>query len=155
MIDPLQTASVADASRLSHTNTAVARSTAVRGASFAGELARFSRSATPSTASPSTATASTAPNAVKAETRPDNEQTKKVAGHPYSRVENGPDKGRYLNQVDGSPREGAVFKRVERDNRVLHVYGTGKDKVVVEVKSKAATAQPSPPATSGGTPSTT
>jgi len=139
MIDPIQTASVADASRLSHTNAAVARSTAVRGTSFAGQLERF---------------ANTAPNTVKAETRPDNEQTKKVAGHPYSRVENGPDKGRYLNQVDGNPREGAVFKRVERDDRVLHVYGTGKDRVVIEVKSKHPDAQP-PSATGGAKPATT
>jgi hypothetical protein len=139
MIDPIQTASVADASRLSHTNTAVARSTAVRGPSFAGQLERF---------------ASTAPNAVKAQTRPDNEQTKKVAGHPYSRVENGPDKGRYLNQVDGNPREGAVFKRVERDDHVLHIYGTGKDRVVIAVKSKDTDAPPSPRATGGATPAT-
>jgi len=140
MIDPIQTASVADASRLSHTNTAAARSTAVRGTSFAGELARF---------------ATTAPDTVKAETRPDNEQTKKVAGHPYSRVENGPDKGRYLNQVDGSPREGAVFKRQERDDHVLHIYGTGKDRVVIAVKSKDSDAPPSPPATGGATPAAT
>jgi hypothetical protein len=139
MIDPIQTASVADASRLSHTNTAVARSTAVRGTSFAGQLERF---------------ASTAPNTVKAETRPDNEQTKKVAGHPYARVENGADKGRYLNQLDGNPREGAVFKLVERDDRVLHVYGTGKDRVVVEVKPKDPEAKP-PSATGGAKPATT
>jgi hypothetical protein len=139
MIDPIQTASVADASRLAPANTATARTTAVRGTSFAGELARF---------------ATSAPNAVKAETRPDNEQTKKVAGHPYSRVENGADKGRYLNQVDGNPREGAVFKLVKRDDRVLHVYGSGQDRVVIEVKSKDAPARP--PATTGGaTPATT
>jgi hypothetical protein len=136
MIDPIQTASAADASRLAP-KTAVARSAATGGASFAGELMRA---------------ASTTPTTVKAQSRPDNEQTTKVTGHPYSRVENGADKGRYLNQVDGSPREGAIFRRVERDDRVLHVYGTGKDKVVVEVK--ASKAKDASPATGGSTPAT-
>ena len=146
MIDPIQTVSVTDASRLPHTKPAAARSTAVRGTSFAGELARFATTA-PSASAPTTI----APNTVKAETRPDNEQTKKVAGHPYSRIENGADKGRYLNQVDGSPREGAIFKRVERDDHVLHIYGTGKDRVVIAVKSKD---HATPPSTGGATPAT-
>ena len=149
MIDPIQTASLADASRLSRTNPAAATPTAARATSFAGELARFA-----STAPSTTAPGSTAPNAVKAVTRPDNEQTTKVAGHPYSRIENGPDKGRYLNQLDGSPREGAVFKRVKRDDLVLHIYGTGKDRVIVAVKPKDRDAPPSSPATGGATPAT-
>jgi len=102
----------------------------------------------------SASSASTAPDTVKAATRPDNERTKKVAGHPYSRVENGADKGHYLNQVDGSPREGAVFKLVERDDRSLHVYGTGKDKVIIAVMKKDKDAE-APPATGGATPTTT
>jgi hypothetical protein len=139
MIDPIHTASAADASRLSP-DSAVSRSTAGRGTSFANVLARA---------------ASTAPGTVRAETRPDNEQTTKVANHPYSRVENGADKGRYLNQVDGSPREGAVFKLVERADRVLHVYGTGKDKVIVAVMTAKDKDAPRPPATGGSTPVTT
>ena len=144
MIDPVQSASVADAGRLSPSSPPVARSTAARGGSFAGQLARL---------------VSTAPSgAVKAAARPDNEQTKKIAGHPYSRVENGADKGRYLNQVDGSPREGAVFKRIERDDRVLHVYGTGKDRVIVAVmtdKTKHNDKNKEASPTGGATPATT
>ena len=136
MIDPIQSAPTAGASRLAPA-TPVARSATTSGGSFAGQLARL---------------VSTDPSgAVKATTRPDNEQTKKITGHSYSRVENGADKGRYLNQVDGSPREGAVFKRIERDDRFLHVYGTGKDRVIVAVmKDKAAAAAP----TGGATPAT-
>ena len=138
MIDPIYAASASGVARLSQTTSPAARSAATRGgAGFADQLARF-------TASSST---------VKAETRPDNEQTKKIAGHPYSRIENGTDKGRYLNQLDGSPREGAVFKLVERDDRVFHVYGTGADRVIVEVKKKdAATSSGS---TGGARPATT
>jgi hypothetical protein len=144
MIDPIQSASIADASRLSQPSTPVARAAAASGGNFAGQLARL---------------VSTAPSgAVKAEPRPDNEQTKKVSGHPYSRVENGADKGRYVNQVDGSPREGAVFKLVEREDRVLHVYGSGKDKVIVAVmtdktKDKGKDKDAAP--TGGATPATT
>jgi len=148
MIDPINAASSAAGARLSQTTTAVARSSTRGGASFAGELARFTSAAG---TSPSAAAAPSA--TVKAATRPDNEQTTKVSGHPYSRIENGADKGLYLNQLENSPRVGAVFKLVERDNRVFHVYGEGKDKLVVEVKKKAAATSTAP--TGGTTPAAT
>ncbi len=144
MIDPINAAPAVAGARLSQTTTPAARATATRGgASFAGELARY----VSSTAS-GAASSSTAPSTVKAEARPDNEQTKKISGHPYARVENGADKGMYLNQLRSSPRAGAVFKLVERDDRVFHVYGDGRDKVVVEVKQKDAA---TPAAPTGGT----
>jgi hypothetical protein len=89
--------------------TATAKSAAKKGQSFAGELAA----------------------ATKAPARPDGEQTKKVAGHPYSRIINGDDKGQYLNQVAGSPRQGEVFRLVERGDHIFHVYGDGKNKVII------------------------
>lgn len=46
-----------------------------------------------------------------------------------------------------------MFKLVERDNRVFHVYGEGKDKLVVEVKKKDAATSTAP--TGGTTPATT
>ena len=92
--------------------------------SFADELAK---------------SASTPASSTKAAARPDNEQTKKISGHPYARIENGADKGRYVNQLASSPRLGSVFRMVERDDRVFHVYGSGTDRVIVEVKAKAAT----------------
>lgn len=149
MIDPINAASAAAGARLSHDPApAAARSTATRGAtSFAGELARYVSAA--STGAGSTAAAPT----VKAVARPDNEQTKKVSGHPYSRIENGADKGLYLNQLQSSPRAGAVFKLVERDNRVFHVYGEGRDKLVVEVRKKDAATSTAP--TGGTTPAAT
>lgn len=149
MIDPINAASAAAGARFSQTTTPAARSTVTRGgAGFAGELARYVSAPASGTASPSTASPGTAASAVKAAARPDNEQTKKVGGHPYARIENGADKGLYLNQLESSPRAGAVFKLVERDDRVFHVYGDGKDKVVVEVKKKDAAASTAP---TGGT----
>ncbi|MFP5364116.1 MAG: hypothetical protein ACLGI5_15465 [Thermoleophilia bacterium] len=182
MIDPIQAAAAADGVRLSRTTASGARPPTARDASFAGELARFTSSTTgttrtngttrtSATAETTATTATTATNGataatgaggattgtstgtVKAVARPDNEHTRKIAGHPYSRIENGADKGLYLNQLQGSPRVGAVFRLVERDDRVFHVYGTGSDKVVVEVKKK----DPEAPAASAGgaTPTTT
>jgi hypothetical protein len=107
--------------------------------SFADELAK---------------SAGTSASSTKAAARPDNEQTKKISGHPYARIENGADKGRYLNQLASSPRLGSVFRMVERDDRVFHVYGSGTDRVIVEVKAKAATdttTATTPPATSTAT----
>jgi hypothetical protein len=105
--------------------------------SFADELAK-------STGASATST--------KAAARPDGEQTKKIAGHPFSQIQNGVDKGLYLNQLAGNPRQGSVFRLVERDDRVFHVYGAGKDRLVVEVKaqakSDATTTTPTLPATS-------
>jgi len=144
MIDPINAASASAGARLSQSVTPAARSTATRGATgFAGELARYVSAPASGTASPSTAA-----SAVKAVARPDNEQTKKITGHPFARIENGKDKGLYLNQLESSPRAGAVFKLVERDDRVFHVYGDGKDKVVVEVKKKDAATSTAP---TGGT----
>jgi hypothetical protein len=82
---------------------------------------------------------STSASSTKAAARPENEQTKKIAGHSYARIENGSDKGQFLNQLASSPRLGTVFRMVERDDRVFHVYGTGKARVVVELKAKATT----------------
>jgi hypothetical protein len=102
--------------------------------SFADELAK---------------SASTSASSTKAAARPENEQTKKISGHPYARIENGADKGLFLNQLASSPRLGSTFRMVERDDRVFHVYGTGKDRTIVEVKAKTTT--DTTPATSTAT----
>jgi hypothetical protein len=96
--------------------TATSAAAAKTTTSFAGELA----------------------SATKAAPRPDGEQTKKIAGHPYARIENGDDKGKYLNQVTGNPRQGSAFRLVERAGHVFHVYGTGADKVIIGLKTPDA-----------------
>jgi hypothetical protein len=107
--------------------------------SFAAELAK---------------SAGTAASSAKAAARPDGEQTKKITGHPYSRIGNGTDKGLFLNQLAGSPRIGAAFRMVERDDHVFHVYGTGKDRVIVEVKAQSTSDAPSTTSTTPVTPAT-
>lgn len=147
MIDPTG-ASTASTFAAPSTSRAAKRA----GKDFAGELATL----VAKTASPASSTSSTKAATAKAAERPDGEQTKKIAGHPYSRVENGTDKGKYLNQLGGSPREGSVFELVKRDDRVFHVYGSGEDRVIVEVKAadaKQDSAATKP--TGGATPATT
>lgn len=122
MINSTQAASAATGSAA----TTSSRTAAVQGVkSFASVLAKSANTGS------STATTATEPAA-----RPDGEQTKKVAGHPFSKIVNGDDKALYLNQLAGSPRLGKAFKLVERADHVFHVYGTGKDRVIVEVKAK-------------------
>ncbi|HEV7884236.1 MAG TPA: hypothetical protein VGO81_11745 [Solirubrobacteraceae bacterium] len=110
--------------------------------SFADELAK------------SAASASTADSSTKAAARPDGEQTKKISGHPYSRIENGAEKGLFLNQLAGSPRLGSAFRLVEREDHVFHVYGTGKDRVIVDVKAKSTSDATTTTSTTPVTPTT-
>jgi hypothetical protein len=114
MIEPIQTAAAATDSATPATATAKGAVKSTK--TFAGELAE----------------------AAKPKARPDGEQTKKVAGHPYARIVNGDDKGMYLNQVAGSPRQGGVFRLVSRGDHVFHVYGTGKDKVIIGLQAPDA-----------------
>ena len=122
MIEPTQAAAAATTGA-----TTASRSAAVQGVkSFASVLAKSANTASSTTAATTEAAA-----------RPDGEQTKKVAGHPFARIINGDDKGMYLNQLAGSPRLGKTFKLIERADHVFHIYGTGKDRVIVDVKTKA------------------
>jgi hypothetical protein len=56
------------------------------------------------------------------------ETLKKVEGHHYAKIGNGPRKGEYVNQ-SGNDRDGKAFRLVERNGHEYHVYG----KIVVRV----------------------
>jgi hypothetical protein len=120
----IESTRAASAATTGGTPSAATPPTAKTKTNFANELAKSARTAA-STATP-------AP-------RPDGEQTKKIAGHPFSRIQNGSDKGLYLNQLAGSPRQGSVFRLARHDDRLFHVYGSGKDRVIVEVRAQAKT----------------
>jgi hypothetical protein len=68
---------------------------------------------------------------------PKNEKTKAVAGHSYADILNGPRRHEYVN-TSGNARDGQTFKILHRDGRELHVYGEGKDRVVVALKKPSA-----------------
>ena len=65
----------------------------------------------------------------------DKETTKPVEGQNYAEILTGPRAGMYLN-TGGGARDGEAFVLVKHDGREDHIYGTGKDRKVVSVKSR-------------------
>ena len=83
------------------------------------------------------------------------ERLQPVKGHDYAKVVAGAREGQYVNRSDND-RHGEAFTLVRRAGRVFHVYGTGADRVVVELPSAAKdaaakTAAPATPDVTGGT----
>jgi hypothetical protein len=66
---------------------------------------------------------------------PRKERTKPVEGHAYADVLSGPRNGMYVN-TSGNKRHGEAFVLVERDGKRYHIYGEGKDRLVVCLKPK-------------------
>ena len=97
------------------------------------------------------------PKDAKKVSAPKLERTDPVEGHMYAEITAGPRNGMYLN-TSGNERHGKAFLIVERAGRTFHVYGTGADRAVFEVKDEhktpAATkpATPAPAATKPATP---
>jgi flagellar hook-basal body complex protein FliE len=78
------------------------------------------------------------------------ETTQPVAGHAYSEVLTGPRAGMYIN-TSHNKRAGQAFVMVERNGVEYHVYGTGKNRTVVEMKRHSpAPATTTTPATTSG-----
>jgi hypothetical protein len=84
------------------------------------------------------------------------ETTQAVAGHAYAEVLTGPRAGMYVN-TSHNKRAGEAFVMVHRNGVELHVYGTGKNRHVVEMKrhSDPAGAVAKTPATTPATTGTT
>jgi hypothetical protein len=75
----------------------------------------------------------------------DGEKLERVKNHAYARIQGGARDEKLVN-LSGNARNGQVFDLVSRGGHTFHVYGSGKDHVVVEVGRKHATGT-----TSGGT----
>jgi hypothetical protein len=103
-------------------------------ASFAGALA-----------SASTKSAANTPDSVlDAKKAPKGETSTPVEGHAYADVLTGPRNGMYIN-TSGNKRDGQAFVLVKRDGKEFHVYGSGKDRVVVCLKRKVDDTKTSTP----------
>jgi len=89
---------------------------------------------------------------------PANETTKPVEGRAYADILTGSRNGLYLN-TSGNVRDGQVFSLVKREGREYHIYGTGKDRMVVGLRPKPETTEETPSTTdktsTTGTPTTT
>jgi len=98
--------------------------------SFAGRLAQASATRRSS--------ADTPDSVLDSKKVPKGEKTTPVEGHRYSEVVAGPRNGMFVN-TSGNERHGMAFVKFERDGREYHVYGTGKDRLVVCLKRRPRT----------------
>lgn len=76
-----------------------------------------------------------------------------VAGHNnYADILEGPRNGLFVN-ISGGVRDGMAFQIVKKGDKVFHVYGTGKDKQMIEVSTKdhSTKTDTSTPASGSGT----
>jgi hypothetical protein len=95
---------------------------------FAGALAQAS-----------TKSSATTPDSVlDAKKAPKGERSAPVEGHRYADITHGPRNGMFLN-TSGNKRDGQAFVLVERDGKEFHIYGSGKDRLVVCLKRKPET----------------
>jgi hypothetical protein len=69
---------------------------------------------------------------------PSGETTQAVEGHKYADILTGPRKGMFVN-TGSNKRAGEAFVLVKKNGREYHIYGTGKDRVVIGMKTKAET----------------
>ena len=92
---------------------------------FAGALAQAS----------SKSSATTPDSVLDAKKAPKGEKSKAVEGHAYADITAGPRNGMYLN-TSGNKRDGQAFVLVKRDGKEFHIYGSGKDRLVVCLKRK-------------------
>jgi hypothetical protein len=78
------------------------------------------------------------------------ETTQPVAGHyGYAEILTGPRAGMYLNTTHNK-RAGQAFVLVERNGVQYHIYGTGKDRHVVEMRKHNAAPTATKPTTTSG-----
>jgi hypothetical protein len=77
------------------------------------------------------------------------EKLERVTGHEFARIKGGTRDSMCVN-LSGNARSGQAFDLVTRGGHTFHAYGTGKDRVIVEVGGHAAVATPNA-ATTGGT----
>jgi hypothetical protein len=64
------------------------------------------------------------------------EKTKPVEGHAYADIVSGKRKGMYVN-TSGNERHGQAFVLARRNGVEYHIYGSGKDRLVVALKPGA------------------
>jgi hypothetical protein len=71
------------------------------------------------------------------------EEMQAVEGHAYAEITSGARSGMFIN-TSGNVRHGQTFQLVLKDGKEYHIYGTGKDRLVVgfHVPSDKAPATP-------------
>jgi hypothetical protein len=91
---------------------------------------------TPATRAASTRTSGTGKASFKSElqtaeiTLKKGEEMQQVEGHAYAEITKGARAGMFIN-TSGNVRHGQTFTVANRDGKEYHIYGTGKDRLVV------------------------
>jgi hypothetical protein len=106
--------------------------------SKASKASLFSTALASATTKATTSSDTSSANNVSTSTKvPKGEKSEHVKGHAYDEVTAGPRDGMFINR-SGNKRDGQAFAMVKRDGREFHVYGAGKNRVIVEVKRSKA-----------------
>jgi hypothetical protein len=78
-----------------------------------------------------------------------------VDGHSYAEISGGKRDGMYVNTTSNK-RRGQAFVLVQRNGREYHIYGSGKDRLVVALRKRdpdqdtTKTTAPNTAASTGG-----
>ena len=118
---------------LTHAGTTAAAASSVRSQvtqkahahTFAGALAQASTKSS----------ANTPDSVLDSKKVPKGEKTTPVEGHAYADITAGPRNGMFVN-TSGNKRDGQAFVLVKRDGKEYHIYGSGKDRLVVCLKPR-------------------
>jgi hypothetical protein len=139
-VHPSHTGQV-DAAHAAAKQAAPSSSTAT---SFAGLLAN-------QTTAPGTDATATAPTSTTAVALRSGESMTPVAGHAYAEISGGKRDGLYIN-TSHNKRHGQAFVLVHKNGREYHIYGHGKDRVVVALRKRdqADSTTTAPTAGTGG-----
>jgi hypothetical protein len=116
-------------------DVAVAQSSDVRTdeattASFKSALAQASTSTDTTAAGTDVTTTTTAPDGQAAVKLRKGETMQHVEGHAYAEISGGTRDGMFVN-TSGNVRNGQTFVLVRKHGKEYHIYGTGKDRLVV------------------------
>jgi hypothetical protein len=126
-------------------HTATAKAAGSNGTSFAslldGATSTPTASTTPATSTPAGTTTTAEPSAIHLRK---GETMRAVATHQYAEIHGGRRDGMFVN-TSANKRHGEAFSIVTRQGKELHIYGSGKDRLVVHVSPPRDPANPPEP----------
>jgi hypothetical protein len=139
-VNPSHTGEVA-AAQIGQGATKLATKASASSATFASVLAQQSDAATQTTTQQTAATVKLRKG----------ESMSAVSGHAYAEISGGGRDGLYVN-TSGNTRNGLAFVLVQKNGREYHIYGTGKDRLVVALrKPDSGDTNPATPNTTSST----
>jgi hypothetical protein len=140
-VHPSHTDELAPAHRSRYASAHAAKTAAH---SFASVLAKQSMATAPGTDVPATTASPTSDIKLH-----EGESLSGVYGHPYAEIKGGERDGMYVN-TSNNKRRGQAFVLVHKHGIEYHIYGHGKDRLVVALKPHKTATQPADTASGTG-----